>query len=108
MCQHQRTCPTRNNTRTGSKDAQEILNVEVSSKNSVTIEDDLTMLCAKYIWGKYNDYDFEKHFRLRKNSVSEEKPLFAAVWKSRKKIHRGSFQIDERMAARFATERYCV
>ena len=29
--------------------------------------------------------------------------FFAAVWKSWKKIHLGSFQIDEAMAARFAT-----
>ena len=37
------------------------MNVEVSSPNSVTIEDILTILCEKYIWGRYKDYDFEKH-----------------------------------------------
>ena len=28
------------------------LNVEILSKNSATIEDNLTISCAKYIWGK--------------------------------------------------------
>ena len=26
----------------------------------MTTEDDFTMPCAKYIWGRYKDYDFEK------------------------------------------------
>ena len=66
LSHHRRTCQTRNNTRTDSKDTQEVLNVETSSQNSVTIEDNLTMLCAKYIWGRYKDYDFEKHLTFTK------------------------------------------
>ena len=46
---HQRTYQTRNNTYTDSKDAQEVLNVESASQNSVTIEDNLTIPCAKYM-----------------------------------------------------------
>ena len=38
-----RTCQTRSNTRRYSKYAQEVLNVEASSQNSVTIEDNLTI-----------------------------------------------------------------
>ena len=37
------------------------MNVRESSQNSVSIESNLTMPCAKYIWGSYNDYNFEKH-----------------------------------------------
>ena len=40
-----------------------------------------------------------------RNSVLERKPVFSAVWESRKKIHWENFQIKERMAGRFATER---
>ena len=74
LSQHQRTCQARNNTSTDSKDAQEVLNVKASSQNSVTIEDNLTILWAKYIWGRYKDYDFEKHL-----SIIYEKTVF---WKT--------------------------
>ena len=30
----------------------EVLNVEILSKNSATIEDNLAISCTKYIWGK--------------------------------------------------------
>ena len=65
------------------------MNVEVSSPNSVTIEDILTILCEKYIWGRYKDYDFEKHpSTFYEKIVFWKKNLFfAAVWESRKKIH---------------------
>ena len=61
LSQHQRTCKTRNNTRTDSKHAPDVLNVQASSRNSETTEDNLAIPCAKYVWGRYKDYDFEKH-----------------------------------------------
>ena len=62
------------------------------------------------MWGKYEGYDFEKHLSTAYEKIVffEEKPLFVAVWKSRKKIHCGSFQTDKLMAARFVTERYSI
>ena len=82
-------CQTRNNTSTDSKDDQEVLNVEASSQNSVTIEDNLTMQWAKYIWGGYKDHDFEEHLStVQEKIVFWKKNLFLLpVWKNRKKIH---------------------
>ena len=51
----------------------EVLNIEASSQNSVTIEDNLAIPCTKYIWERYKDYDFEKHL-----STVYEKTVF---WK---------------------------
>ena len=66
---------------TDSRDPQEVLDAETSSQNSVTIEDNITMPRAKYIWGRYKDCDFEKYLSTvyEKNSVLEEKSFFAAV-----------------------------
>ena len=48
--QHQRKYQIRKkNSCTDPKDAQEVWKVESSSQNSVTIEDNLTIPCMKYI-----------------------------------------------------------
>ena len=57
--QHQRKCQTRSNTCTDPKDAQDVWNVEASSQNSVTIEDNFVIPCTKYI--RYKDCNFEKY-----------------------------------------------
>ena len=59
--QHRITCQTRKNTLADPKDAQELLNTEAQSPNSVTTKDNLTMPCVIYIWGMYKDSHFEKH-----------------------------------------------
>ena len=88
LSQHQRTFQTRNNTSTDSKDAQEELNVEVSSQNSVTIEDNLTIPCAKYMWGRYKDYDFKKHLSTvyENTRVLKENSFLLPFRKTRRKF----------------------
>ena len=71
--QYQRACQTRNNSRTNSKDAQEVFNVKASSQNSVTIEVNFTIPCTKYMWRRYKYYNFEKYL-----STVYEKTVF---WK---------------------------
>ena len=62
---------TRSNARIYSKDAQQVLKVEASSRNSVIIKDDLTTSCAKYIWERHKGYDFVKNL-----STFSEKTVF--------------------------------
>ena len=67
------------------------------------------MLCVKYIWGRYKDYNFQKHLStVYEEIVFQKKNLFLLPsGKAGRNLLEG-FQIDERMTARFATERYCI
>ena len=88
LSQHQRTFQTRNNTCTDSKDAQEELNVEASSQNSVTIEDNLINTMREIYGGRYKDYDFKKHLSTvyENTRVLKENSFLLPFRKTRRKF----------------------
>ena len=58
--QHQRSCQSRNNAPTDRESVQTIEDSQFSTKSSKSADEPSTQ-SVKYIWGKYEDHEFEKN-----------------------------------------------